>query len=255
MKGVLGISICNGNIIQLLQHNRPMMLIAVTRRRGIFQPRTRRLTNVLNLSTIVLKMRTRPKLAQVLFTSELRAQLLGLVLLNPERRFYVRELARQLNSSQGTLHRELKALSDAGVLIREKDGNRVYYQADTEVPIYADLSNLLRKTVGLVDVIAESLSDLEESISLACVYGSEAKGEAVAGSDIDLMIVAEVDELALHGALQQAEEKLGRTINYTLLTAKEFKRKMGQKGSFVEQVCSGETLQILGDIHDARRVA
>jgi predicted nucleotidyltransferase len=197
-------------------------------------------------------MRTTPRIAQALFTSELRSQLLGLVLLNHERKFYVRELARKLSASHGTLHRELKSLCNAGILLREQDGNRVNYQANTEASIYPELSGLLRKTVGLVDVIAKALGEIDDDIAEAFIYGSEAKGDAVAGSDIDLMVVGNIDELKIHSALRQAEEKLERPINYTLFSVKEYARKASEKKSFVSQVLAGDTISIIGALNEAQ---
>ncbi|MCB0324028.1 MAG: nucleotidyltransferase domain-containing protein [Bdellovibrionales bacterium] len=198
-------------------------------------------------------MRAYSNIARLLFTSDLRARLLGVLLLEPERRFYVRELSRHLEASHGTIHRELTALSDSGLLLREEEAGRVYYKANTAISIYEELAGLLRKTVGLVDVIAEALRPLERKIVLAFIYGSEARGEAEAGSDIDLMVVADLDELRLHKQLQNAEERLGRPVNYTLYSEKEFKKKAKEQDSFVQQVISGEILPVIGVPDDLRR--
>ncbi len=188
-------------------------------------------------------------LIDVLFKSKLRAKLLGVMVLNPDKMFYVNQLARQLDSSEGSVHRQLTSLHESGLLLREEDGNRVYFRIDDSVPIYEDLRNLLLKTVALRDVIFEALDSLSSNITLAFIYGSEAKGEATFASDIDLLVVGNVDELRLHEKIVKAEEKLNRTINYSLYNDKEFSKKKKKKG-FIAQITSGEIIPLIGELDD-----
>ena len=109
-------------------------------------------------------------LIDVLFKSKLRAKLLGVMVLNPDKMFYVNQLARQLDSSEGSVHRQLTSLHASELLLREEDGNRVYFRINDSVPIYEDLRNLLLKTVALRDVIFEALDSLSSDISLAFIY-------------------------------------------------------------------------------------
>jgi len=85
--------------------------------------------------------------------SEYRQRVLGLLLLHPEVRYHVREIARLTHTTAGTLHRELSKLAKAEVLIREVSGNQVYYKANPTFPIFEELVSILKKTSGLVDVI------------------------------------------------------------------------------------------------------
>ena len=98
-------------------------------------------------------------LASLLFGAY-RRDALALLLLHPETSLHVREIARATGKAPGTLLRELNRLADAGVLIRKPVGNQVHFQADTGCAIYEDLRNLLKKTVGVVDVLREALAPL-----------------------------------------------------------------------------------------------
>jgi polymorphic toxin system nucleotidyltransferase-like protein len=129
-----------------------------------------------------------PDLANLLFGSY-RKDALALLLLHPETSLHVREIARLTRKVPGTLLRELNALADAGLLLRKPLGNQVHFQANPASPIYEDLRNILKKTSGIAEVLCEALGPLESKIRLAFVYGSIARGDERAGSDVDVMVI------------------------------------------------------------------
>src|SRR5438046_7940333 len=118
--------------------------------------------------------------------------LLAATILQPDKRWYFRELARQLRLQPSSIQRDLTALTEAGILQQHYDGNRVYYQAQRECPIFPELEQVLIKTVGIVDVLREALKPVQKRIKIAFIYGSIAAGKARAESDVDLMIVDDV---------------------------------------------------------------
>ena len=118
-----------------------------------------------------------------------RSAVLGALFLRPEAALHVRELARLTGVSPGSLHRELRALAEMGLLIRQETGRQVYYRANQQCPVYQELTGLLRKTAGLVDVLRERWLPLAGQIEQAFVYGSLARGDEHAHSDVDLMII------------------------------------------------------------------
>ena len=184
--------------------------------------------------------------------SETRQQVLSLFLVRPEERYHLREVARRTGKAVGTIQAELASLEQAGILTKTVSGNRTYYQANSECPIYPELRRIMLKTVGLVGVLRQRLTPLSGSIEAAFVYGSMASGEAGPQSDVDLMVVGDVDDLVLHSAVSKAEEVLGRTVNYTLIGAREFKKRRAQEGEFISRVLSGPRLAVLGDPDEVR---
>ncbi len=126
-------------------------------------------------------------LASLLF-GNYRQKVLARLLLHPEQRYHVREIARLTGTSAGTLHKELARLAQAGVLTREAIGNQVLYGANRQCPIYSELAGILRKTAGLADVLKAALSPVSGSLVLALVFGSVARGEAGHDSDIDFLV-------------------------------------------------------------------
>ncbi len=179
-----------------------------------------------------------------------RQRLLSAVLMQPERWWYLSDLAKRLGVMPSSLQRELSALSEAGILRRKREGNRVYFQTDPECPFMGELTGLIAKTAGLVDVLRDALRRLERSIRVAFVYGSLARAEERSASDIDLFVVGRLTLTGLGPALRRAEERLGRAVNVSLFTADELSRKARAGSHFVRDVLGKEKLFVLGTARD-----
>ncbi|MDK1032229.1 MAG: nucleotidyltransferase domain-containing protein [Planctomycetia bacterium] len=182
--------------------------------------------------------------------SETRQSILKLFLMRPEARFHLREVARQTGKPVGTIQPELASLLNAQILTKAISGNRTYYQANTTCPIYPELRGLILKTIGLGDVLRDTLAPLATKIKAAFVYGSMASGETGPQSDVDLIVVGDVDEMALHRAVGGAEQKLGRAVNYTLLSWREFQERCEEKAGFLARVLGGPKITILGCVNE-----
>jgi len=185
-------------------------------------------------------------LSSVLFT-EYRGRVLGLLLLHPERSYYLREIARLTATLPGTLKREMDKLLEVGLLTVKKVGNQNHYQANRECPIYEDLSNVLRKTSGLSDVLIAALLPLSEKLQSAFVFGSVASGKVNAKSDIDLMLIGDVSYAEVVPLLHPLQEQLRREINPKIYADKEWNRLMKDNGAFVHDVLSKPKLFIIGN--------
>ena len=192
--------------------------------------------------------------ASLLF-GEYRKGVLALLLLRPEESRHVRDIARAMGKAPGTLLRELNALAEAGVLERRRVGNQVHFQANARSPIYEDLRNILKKTVGVADVLREALAPLAGRIRAAFVYGSIARGEERAGSDLDLMIVGEVRFADIVAALAPAQEALRREVNPNVYPALEFSKKAAAGEPFLKRVLAERKIFIIGGEDDLGKPA
>jgi predicted nucleotidyltransferase len=179
-----------------------------------------------------------------------RRTLLAVLYSRPDESFYLRQLVRMTGAGQGAVQRELKQLSEAGIITESRQGRMVYFMANRDCPIYEELHRLMTKTAGLADVIRESLVPLSSRIDFAFIYGSQASFTAGSGSDVDLMIVGDVEDLALHRTIAEAEGRLNRPINYTLLTPKEFDRRRKEKVGFLSRVLEGDKIFVVGGAQD-----
>lgn len=184
-------------------------------------------------------------IAHFLF-GQTRSAVLGALLLRPETALHVRELARLTGASPGSLHRELRALADLGLLVRQEVGRQVHYRANVACPVFEELAGLLRKTAGLVDVLREALAPMATKIEQAFVFGSMASGEAHTHSDVDLMIVGNLGFADVVLALSDAQKTLRREVNPTVLTPQELAQKLRQKDGFAAQVWRGPKLWVIG---------
>ena len=190
-------------------------------------------------------------LAGVLFTP-VQQRVLGLLFGQPERRFQSAELIRLAGSGTGAAHRLLLRLAETGLVTTERVGNQKHYQANAASPIFGELANLVRKTVGLAAPLQSALAPHADKITAAFVYGSIAKGTATAHSDIDLMVIARdlksgaLEYNDLYSALQAAESALARTINPNLMSRAQWRRKRAEADSFAARIAKQPRLFVLG---------
>ena len=188
----------------------------------------------------------RANASSLLFPASYRRQVLSLLLLHPERRLHVREIARLTGTAAGTLNKELTRLHGAGLLNRERVGNQVQYFANRSHQIYPELAGILRKTVGLADVLIEALTPLANEVQVAFVFGSIARGAETTGSDIDLLIIGGSDFGSVVDALHPAQEQLGREINPKVFSAREWKAKFRSRDPFVREVLAQPKIFLIG---------
>ncbi|BBN88114.1 MULTISPECIES: nucleotidyltransferase domain-containing protein [Azospira] len=184
-----------------------------------------------------------------------RQRALAQLLLHPESSYHVRELARLTGTTPGTLHKELARLAEVGLLQREKQGNQVRYQANRECPVFAELAGLFRKTSGLVGVLAEALNPLQPPPQLAMVFGSLARGDENARSDVDLLLIADCSFGDAIKALHPAQAILQREINPVLYTAAEFAKRISAKDGFLWNILANPKLFVIGTAHDLGKFA
>lgn len=178
-----------------------------------------------------------------------RQRVLSLLLLHPDSSYYVRELARLTGTSAGTLHKELTRLAQAGLLLRQEQGNQVRYQANQACPVFPELAGLFRKTSGLVDVLADALRSLAD-ISLAFVFGSMARGDEQPGSDVDLMVIGSPAFGDVVKALYPAQEILQREINPVIYSPQEAVGRIAAGDSFIRELLAKPKLWVIGTEHD-----
>lgn len=181
---------------------------------------------------------------------ETRTAILAALLLRPEESRHVRDLERTTGLSPGSLHRELTALVALDVLRREQIGRQVFYRANPDCSVLPELTGLLRKTAGLVDVLRDALSPLADRIDAAFVYGSMAKGKTHAHSDVDLMIVGSAGFADVALALDPAQQAIRREINATVLSPNDFMARRSEQDSFMATLWKEPKLWLLGSADD-----
>ena len=184
-----------------------------------------------------------------------RQRALTQLLLHPDSSYHVRGLARLTGTTPGTLHKELARLAQSGLLLRETQGNQVRYRANRDCPVFAELAGLFRKTSGAVGVLAETLRTLDPMPELALVFGSMARGEENARSDVDLLLIADCGFGDAVKALHPLQESLQREINPVIYTAAEFARRIADKDAFAGNILANQKLFVIGTEHELAKLA
>ncbi len=179
--------------------------------------------------------------------------ILAATMMRPDHWWYLSDLAKHLHRRPSSLQAPLSALVESGILRRRQDGNRVYFQPDSECPFFGELQGIIAKTVGLVDVLRELLEPFEKRIDCAFVYGSVARGEEFSESDIDLMVIGEATRFELAKVLQEAEQRLSRPVNVSIYKPHEFAKRTASDEHFLSAVLDRQKLFLVGDEHDVER--
>ncbi|HEY6352101.1 MAG TPA: nucleotidyltransferase domain-containing protein [Candidatus Angelobacter sp.] len=192
-------------------------------------------------------------LSNVLF-GQIRGGVLALLYGRADESFYVRQIARHLGASVGAVQRELEKLAQVGLITRKSSGNQVFYQVNDRNPVFSDMRSLVNKTVGVFNVVRATLEPLAERIFAAFVYGSVAREEENAQSDLDLMIVGDVELDEVLSRLAGVEGTLGRPANPTVYSAKEFKQKIASGNHFLNAVMNGKKIFLIGSENELRKV-
>ena len=179
-----------------------------------------------------------------ILSSKISAEIFRLLFGINDKALYMRDIERRSGFAIGTIQGELKKLLNLDLVLKEIDGNRTYYRANKIHPLYEDIHNLVLKTTGLVDVLKNALGT--KKIKLAFVFGSFARGEENAESDIDLMVIGNLGLRDVTRLLSDTEGKILREINPHVYSENEFYEKYKKQDHFVSQLVAGAKIFIIG---------
>ena len=186
------------------------------------------------------------KLSVFLF-NKTRRGLMALFFGHPDEAFYVNQLLQSLNAGSGAVQRELKIMTEAGIITRERRGNMVYYQANIKNPIFNELKNIVSKTFGVADILRSALEPVAEKIKLAFIFGSVANKTETRASDIDVMIVGDIAFGEVISCLSPSQKTLNREINPVVYPVNEFITRIVEEHYFIQNVLSDPKIFIIGD--------
>lgn len=189
-------------------------------------------------------------LGDALFTTT-QQKVLGLLFGSPDRSFYANQIVRLAEVGTGAVQRELKRLAAVGLLEVSPIGNQKHYRANKASPLFHELRSIVIKTFGLADVLRACLSAVQQSIEVAFIYGSVAKGTDTARSDVDLLIISpDLSYADLATEFSDAEARLGRKVSPTLYSRQEFRRKMKRKNAFLRKTLEQPKIFLIGSERD-----
>jgi predicted nucleotidyltransferase len=183
-----------------------------------------------------------------------RRNVLAALFANPEREMYLREIIAAVGTGAGQVQRELENLHSARLVLRERKGKQVYYRPDPQAPIFEELKSIVIKAFGVADVLRKALSPYSNKIESAFIYGSVAREEDTAASDIDLLIVS--DQIAtsdLVVRLASVESRLKRRVSLRVYGRSEFRQRVRERHYFLTKVLERPRIMLIGDEHGLAR--
>jgi predicted nucleotidyltransferase len=189
-------------------------------------------------------------LSDTLFT-KVQQRVLSIIFGQPDRAFYGNEIIRLAGVGIGAVTRELEKLVSSGLITVSRTGNQKHYQANPSSLIFSELRSIILKTFGVADVLRLALLPFADRIQAAFVYGSVAKGQDTARSDIDLMVVSDdIGFSDIFSVLTEAEKQLGRTVNPTIYTRLEWSRRLAEGNDFINRVLQQPKIFVMGTDSD-----
>jgi DNA-binding transcriptional ArsR family regulator/predicted nucleotidyltransferase len=225
----------------------------LSRRARVSEAPSSKPTGSVRIIRIILRMLRRSPLLDVL-VSKTKQRILAATLLQPGRSWYLLELSRHLGLRPSSLQRELKQLTEAGVLKRQQSRNRVY-QADTACPVFPELAQVLFKTVGVFEALQKALEPVQNQIDVAFIYGSVAASSERSTSDIDLMVIGLTPLSKIAPLLRDLERQVGRPINPTVYGRSEFMKRVHGENHFLKSVLRSDPLFIKGGPDELAKLA
>lgn len=213
------------------------------------------MARVLILSTIVLEMSTQLTSIGELLFGRTRGKVLALLFSAPDESFFLRQIARLVETSAGNVQRELSQLSEAGLITRSEIGSQVFYQANRELPEFPELKALIAKTTGVFQMLKTALAPLASRIAFTFVYGSFARGEEKATSDIDLMVIGTVSLDEVLDAIAPLEKHLRRPVNPTIYTMDDLQERLRAGNHFLQSLEKSKKVFLIGDANEFRKAS
>lgn len=184
-----------------------------------------------------------------------RSAILALLFCHGDESYYLRQIVRLTGAGHGAIQRELGHLLKLGLIVRNKRGMEVYYQANMSSPAFAEIRGLMIKTAGMADVLRTALSNLSERIAVAFIYGSIASGTEKVESDVDVMIIGDVSLGDIVSVLRPVQDQLGREINPAIYTPDEMRRRIASHDHFVTSLLAEKKVFLVGDEQDFAKLA
>jgi len=187
-----------------------------------------------------------------LFKSKTRAELFRIFFGSNSDEFHLREVERQSGVTIGSVRKETEKLVELAILTRRTDGNRTYFRANQDHPLFNVFRELVLRTVGAAGLLQRVFAD--EKVDFLFIFGSVAAGEEKPNSDIDLFVVGEISLRNVSRLLKEPAEKIGREINPHIMSPAEFIKRKIEKDHFVTSVLESPILMIIGNEHDLKKL-
>ncbi|MDO8668296.1 MAG: nucleotidyltransferase domain-containing protein [bacterium] len=183
------------------------------------------------------------------FVKNGKGELLSFFFKDPDKEYYLTEIARNLNKEASYFQRHLDGFVKDEILLDERKGNLRFFKLNKNYPLYEDIKKIISKTLGIESKLKELVDALNE-IEIAFIFGSIAKNKENTNSDIDLMLIGEVDQDILIDKVRVLENELNREINYHIYRKQEFIKNIKENNSFIINIISDPIISLKGNSNE-----
>lgn len=160
---------------------------------------------------------------ETLISSKTRIKLLLKFFLNSKATSYLRGLETEFGDSTNAIRLELNRFEKAGMLSSFTKGNKKFFKANTEHPLYFETHNLLLKYIGfdkIIDTVVEKLGEVSK------VYVTGAFAQGLDHPVIDLVFIGNLNKTYLAELIEKVEKHIHRRIRYIVYSENEMTNAM-----------------------------
>ena len=186
-----------------------------------------------------------------LFRSRAQILILKLLFLNPAGELHLSEIARRTDLAPSVVAKECAILLSLGVVKRSVSGNQTLYQINKQGVMHDELKRIIMKYELLDVILANKLRG--EQVRYALIYGSFAKGREGEKSDVDLLVVGDLDGDHLLKAMHEVEKETGREVNYLLWNERELEAKVRDQIPLLGEISKTPVIMVVGEESEFKR--
>jgi len=183
--------------------------------------------------------------------SKIRKKIILLFIYNPNKEYYLSEIAKAAGTSVGTAQRELNKLLEKDFVKFNKKTGSSFYALNKEFALLDEVRSIIRKTIGLEAELKKELSKIK-GVDFAFLFGSYVKGDFKSSSDIDLFVIGRVKEDDIFKKVQKTEKTIGIAINYHISEHQDFIRK-AKTNSFYKDIVK-KCILLVGDADEFNKI-
>lgn len=183
--------------------------------------------------------------------SKTRESVLALYFNDPAQEYYLRQIERMVGYSAANIRREILRLESEGLFLSRRIGKIKLYRLNTEYPLYNEIKEIVRKTLGIEGALEALLSGNKE-IAFAFIHGSFAEGREKTSSDIDIVVIGGIKPMEIKSLFYEYQSKISREINSIVYTEEEFLKKAREKNHFVTALLKAKKVFLKGEEDEFR---
>lgn len=181
-----------------------------------------------------------------------KGEILNLMFLNPDKKYYLAEIAKILGKESSAYQKHVESFIESGIFCNQRIGNMRFFWLNKDYQLYNEIKNIISKTIGVEAQLKTLLKEIN-SVETAFIFGSFATDKFNSNSDIDLFMIGEDNQDAIIKYIAKLELEIGRSISYHIYSKKEVFDKINIKNDFINNVFNRKIILLKGNINEFKK--